>query len=277
MATKLPSVDVLIVGMGWTGGLIGKILADTKLKIVALERGRPRASNPDFIEANRWDELRFASRYDLMVDVRRETLTFRNNSSQTALPMRQLGSFLPGEGLGGAGVHWNGQHWRWSEWDHQARKTTVEKWGAKIIPTDMQLQDWPWTYDEMEGYYDTFEKICGVSGKAGNLNGTKIDGGNVFEGPRKNEFPQPPLNASYAMQLFEKSAKNMGYHPYSCPASNSSGDYVNPDGQALGQCHYCGFCERFGCEANAKASPELVIPLALKKPEFRIAGPIRGS
>ncbi len=66
MATKLPSVDVVFVGMGWTGGIIAKELAPTKLKMVALERGRPRATNPDFIEANRWDELRFASRYDLL-------------------------------------------------------------------------------------------------------------------------------------------------------------------------------------------------------------------
>jgi hypothetical protein len=32
--------------------------------------------------------------------------------SQTALPMRNFSSFLPGNGVGGAGVHWNGQTWR---------------------------------------------------------------------------------------------------------------------------------------------------------------------
>ena len=48
MATKLKSVDVLIVGLGWTGGIIAKELASTGLKIVALERGGPRDTNPDF-------------------------------------------------------------------------------------------------------------------------------------------------------------------------------------------------------------------------------------
>src|SRR4051812_22431105 len=105
MATKLSSVDVLIVGLGWTGGIIAKELATTGLKIVALERGGPRDTNPDFQAPQIHDELRYAARYDLMQNVRRETLTFRNESSQTALPMRQLGSFLPGEGVGGAGVH----------------------------------------------------------------------------------------------------------------------------------------------------------------------------
>ncbi|TIP34352.1 MAG: GMC family oxidoreductase, partial [Mesorhizobium sp.] len=145
MATKLNPVDVLIVGLGWTGGIIAKELASTKLKIVALERGGPRDTNPDFIDPEIHDELRYAARHDLMQNVRRETITFRNSESQTALPMRQLGSFLPGQGVGGAGVHWNGVTWRWLEWDHQARTRTVDRYGEKIIPSDMHLQDWPIT------------------------------------------------------------------------------------------------------------------------------------
>ena len=61
------------------------------------------------------DELRYAMRHDLMMNTARDTLTFRNNPSQEALPMRRLGSFLPGEGVGGAGVHWNGLTWRWTD------------------------------------------------------------------------------------------------------------------------------------------------------------------
>jgi len=37
----------------------------------------------------------------LKQNVARETLTFRNNTNETALPMRQLGSFLPGEAYTG--------------------------------------------------------------------------------------------------------------------------------------------------------------------------------
>ena len=53
----------------------------------------------------------------------------------------------------------------------------------------MTVQDWAMTYDELEPYYDKFEKLCGTSGKAGNLRGHKIEGGNIFEGPRQNEYP----------------------------------------------------------------------------------------
>src|SRR5215510_1589534 len=115
MATKLPSVDIVIVGMGWTGGILAKELASTGLKIVALERGAPRSTQTDFAVPLIRDELRFSERTDLMMDVSQDTYTIRNNPTETALPMRRLGSFLPGEGVGGAGVHWNGVTWRWPD------------------------------------------------------------------------------------------------------------------------------------------------------------------
>jgi gluconate 2-dehydrogenase alpha chain len=217
------------------------------------------------------DELRYAQRHDLMQDVTRDTLTFRNKISETALPMRQLGSFLPGNGVGGAGVHWNGVTWRWLPWDHEPHKRTVERYGKDAIPADMILQDWGVTYDELEPYYEKFEYTCGVSGKAGNLNGEKIAGGNVFEGARKRDYPNPPLIQTQASVIFEATAKQMGYHPFPHPAANASRPYTNPDGSSFGACHYCGFCERFGCEAQAKASPHMtVIPLALQHDNVRL-------
>jgi gluconate 2-dehydrogenase alpha chain len=271
MTTTLKPTDVVIVGFGWTGGIIAKQLASTGLKIVALERGGPRDTNPDFLEPRKDDELRYAIRHNLMQDTARETLTFRNTASQTALPMRQLGSFLPGDGVGGAGVHWNGLNWRWLEWDHAPHSTTTARYGAQVIPADMQLQDWPISYAELEPYYDHFEKITATTGKAGNLNGQKIDGGNVFEGPRKNDYPLPPMRRPHAINLFDKAARDLGYHPFPGPSANASQPYVNPDGVAFGACHYCGFCERFGCEANAKGSPHFtVIPIAMQNPNFEL-------
>ena len=67
----------------------------------------------------------------------------------------------------------------------------------------MTIEDFPVSYDELEPYYDKFEKLCGVSGKAGNLRGQKIDGGNVFEGPRQNEYPNKPLAKSMAGTIMD--------------------------------------------------------------------------
>ena len=215
MATKLKSADIVIVGLGWTGGILAKELADTGLSIVVLERGAPRDTNPDFMYPIIHDELRYAQRHQLMQDVSRETLTFRNNANETALPMRQLGSFLPGEGVGGAGVHWNGATWRWLPWDHEPLKLTLGSYGRSVIPPDMQLQDWGVSYDELEPYYDTFEYLCGVSGKAGNLRGQKIEGGNVFEGPRQREYPNPPMISDPRGSAVREGCEKPGLSPLS--------------------------------------------------------------
>ena len=63
----------------------------------------------------------------------------------------------------------------------------------------------------------------------------------------------------------------MGYHPFPRPAANASRAYTNPDGSHFGACQYCGYCQRFGCEANAKGGPQItVIPIAMSKPNFEL-------
>jgi gluconate 2-dehydrogenase alpha chain len=271
MARRLPPVDIVIVGMGWTGGLLARDLGPTGLKIAVLERGGPRSTEEDFSIPSIRDELRFAQRHDLMADTSKDTVTVRNHPSETALPMRRLGSFLPGEGVGGAGVHWNGHTWRWGDNDLKVRSRTVAAHGAGFIPNDMPLRDWGVSYDELEPYYDRFEYLAGVSGKAGNLKGTIQSGGNPFEAPRARDYPLPPLVEGRASAKFREAASGLGYHPFTRPTANASKPYVNPDGMRLGQCQYCGFCERFGCESNAKGSPHItVIPVALKHPNVEL-------
>jgi gluconate 2-dehydrogenase alpha chain len=272
MATKLKEVDVVLVGFGLTGGILARELSGSGLKIVALERGIKRDTNPDFAVPQIRDELRYAQRHDLMMDTARDTMTFRHNMKETSLPMRRLGAFLPGEGVGGAAVHWNGYAWRWLPNKDQKPKTFyTERYGKSFIPADMPLQDWGVSYEELEPYYDKFEYAFAVSGKAGNLKGQKIPGGNVFEGARSREYPLPPLKDSLSSQMFAEAANKMGYHPFMCPAANASQPYTNPDGAKFGQCQYCGHCERFGCEANAKGSPHIaVIPFALRDPNVEL-------
>src|SRR5712691_4810488 len=267
MATKLKEVDVVVVGLGWTGGILSKELAEAGLKVVALERGGMRTPASDYSLPNIRDELRYVVRHDLMQNTARDTLTVRNNPSQDALPMRRLGSFLPGEVVGGSGVHWSGHTWRWTDMEFKVRSMYEERYGKNFIPADMTIQDWGITYAELEPYYDKFEYTAGVSGKAGNIKGQIQAGGNPFEDPRTRDYPNPPLVANQASKLFSKAATELGYHPYPRPTANASQPYTNPDGMKLGQCQYCGFCERFGCEANAKGSPHItVIPVALRNP-----------
>ena len=271
MAKKLPEVDAVIIGLGWTGGILAKELTEAGLKVVALERGAMRTPEQDFSVPRIRDELRYSSRNDLMMNTMRDTLTIRNNVSQEALPMRRIGSFLPGEGVGGAGAHWNGVTWRWNDTEFKIRSRYEERYGKKFIPEDMTIQDWGITYAELEPYYEKFEYPAGVSGRAGNLGGRIQDGGNPFEGPRAKDYPLPPLERTLAGEMFMNAAKNAGYHPFPRPVANASRAYTNPDGSKFGACQYCGFCERFGCESNAKGSPLItVIPIAMRNPNFEL-------
>ncbi|MBU8536592.1 GMC family oxidoreductase [Falsiroseomonas tokyonensis] len=271
MAQRLPEVDVVLVGMGWTGALLAKELTDAGLKVVGLERGRARQTVPDFQSPTMHDELRYAVRHGLMLDPSTETLTFRNFTSQTALPIRQLGSFLPGVNLGGAGVHWNGQTWRFQESDFVLRSHLRQRYGEDIIQDGLTIQDWGLTYAELEPFYDRFERICGIGGIVGNLRGEIQPGGDPFEPPRSNPFPNPPMPQPYAAALFARAAEQAGAHPFPVPTANLSRPYTNPYGCAMQPCNACGFCERFGCEHFAKASPQVcVLPKVLGHERFEL-------
>jgi len=272
MADKLPSVDILLVGFGWTGAILAQELADTGLKILALERGRWRDTPTDFAPTFDQDELRYMWRHHLFQNVVNETLTFRNNRSQTALPIRRWGSFLPGEGVGGAGIHWNGQSWRFLDSDFVAKSHNEKRYGkAAVTAHDMTIQDWGVTYADLEPYYDKFEKLCGIAGKAGNLRGKIMEGGNPFEAPRANEYPTPPMQQTYGPTLFAEAARSLGYKPFPQPSANMSQTYVNPLGVQLGPCTYCGFCEKFGCGNYSKASPQTtILPVLMRQENFTL-------
>ncbi len=271
MAQRLKEVDVVVLGVGFVGSIIAKELAASGLKVVGLERGDPRDTVPDFQGPYMHDELRFAVRKGLMQDNTKEAVTFRNSSSQTALPVRRWESFLPGTGVGGAGVHWNGQTYRFQAADFIMRSHIEERYGKGFADPELTIQDWGVTYAELEPHFDRFEYLLGTSGKAGNVNGKLIEGGDPFESPRAREYPTPPMKEHYAGAIFRKAATGLGYHPYPQPSSNLSQPYTNPEGLSLNTCVFCGFCERFACEHYAKSSPQTVIlPVLLKNPNFEL-------
>ena len=271
MATKLKPVDVVTVGVGLTGTILAKELADSGLKVVGLERGRWRDTDPDFAMPGAHDELKYVRRHELMQDLSKETLTFRNAMSETALPMRQLGSFLPGEGVGGAAVHWGGLTWRFLPWDFETKSRTLARYGKNQAAEDCTMQDWGVSYDELEPHFDRFEYLYGISGKAGNLQGKIISGGNPFEGPRSREYPNPPLKTAYSSALFAKAAQAMGYRPFPVPTGANSRPYKNEYGATIAACVYCGYCQFFGCEMGAKASPQTaVLPALMQNKNFEL-------
>src|SRR5215472_19135659 len=172
MATE--RTDVVIVGAGAAGGILAAELAKAGMKVIGLERG-PRLTTADFTPH---DELRYFQRQELRPSAKRQPVTWRPNPSVHARPLPILNY---GNQAGGGTVHYGAVSWRFHEDDFRARSHTIERYGASTIPSDSSLVDWPVTYAELEPYYDRAEYELGVSGKAGNVQGKKIDGGNVLK------------------------------------------------------------------------------------------------
>ena len=240
MATE--KTDVVIIGVGAAGGILAAELGKAGMKVIGLERG-PRLTTQDF---NPHDELRYFQRQDLRPNIKRQPVTWRPNKDARANPMPVLNN---GNQAGGGTVHYGAVSWRMHEDDFRARSHTIDRYGASAIPADSSLVDWPLSYADLEPFYDRAEYELGVSGKAGNLQGRKIDGGNVFEAPRRREYPLPPLLQDQAEILFDAAGRKLGYHPFSTPRAIISQPYQGRPG-----CTYCGFCQAFGCHVGAKSS-----------------------
>lgn len=257
MAIKQDKVDVVVVGTGWAGGVVCAELAKSGKKVVALERGND-AVQEDFTDVK--DDLRYTNRFELMQDLRHETITSRVSMDDLALPVRTQDEFMAGTNLGGGSVHWAGSTYRWWPYDFELYSKTVERYGKGKIPDGMTIQDWGITYDEMEPYYAKFEQTAGISGEPDPLGAH-----------RSIDYPTPPMKESLPIRMFKDATEKLGYHPYQMASANLSERYENPDGQVLNQCQYCSYCTQFGCDFGAKSDAVVtVIPTAQETGNFEL-------
>ncbi len=246
MATTLDRTDVVVVGLGAAGGTAVLPMAEAGLSIVALEPG-PRYTAGDFPN----DEIRNDVRNWLgKWKVNREVPTWRPNPDAPTSPAPI--NILMMTGVGGTSIHYGMQFWRLLPWHFRMRSEVTNRYGANRIPANSTLIDWPISYEDLEPYYDRLDKLIGVSGKAGNINGETVEGGNPFEGARSSEFPLPPLRRTGWLEMQAEAMSALGYNPFPGPSSIRSELY-----EGLPGCQYCGFCTTVGCHANAKGSTRL--------------------
>jgi gluconate 2-dehydrogenase alpha chain len=168
--------------------------------------------------------------------------------------------------VGGTSIHYWGQSWRLNPWDFKVVSETKRRYGASRVPKGATVEDWPFGYEELEPYYDRVERELGVSGKAGNINGLVDGRGNIFEGPRKREYPMPPLRNTGFTEMMSAAATKIGLHPFPGPAAITSQSYQGRPG-----CAYHGYCARGGCHVNSKSSTAVsTIPKAQATGHFKI-------
>ena len=244
MSIKLKKTEVVIVGLGAAGGYAALALARAGVEIIGLEAG-PRWKPTDFP----MDEIRNDVRNYLgQPKAAKEVPTWRLNASQPATQGGGI-SVIMANGVGGSSIHYGMEQWRYTPWNFKVRSQSIKRYGANALPADATTTDWPISLADVEPYYDKVEYDMGVSGKAGNIKGKKIPGGNTFEGPRRRPYPLPPLRRSGWNDMTAAAAKRLGWHPFPGPAAIRSRAY-----RGLPGCEYCGFCTSNGCMVEAKGS-----------------------
>src|SRR5712671_1009152 len=267
---SLKKVDVVIVGSGWSGMVMAKEIASrTSLSVLMLERGGPFRGFKAYGEE--MDEVDTLLRFRQTESAAHGLMTTRATSKDRANPIRQYGG-LPysGTGMGGSSDHWGCTSPRLLPESFKIATHLKELHGNKL-PPNLTIQDFGITWEDIEPYYTRAEEMMGTSGKAGNLKGEKIEGGDIFEGPRSKEFPNPPHTMPYIPLLFAKAAKELGYHPFPMASSTLSQNYTTPDGVHGIACQYCGHCSGFGCMVGAKASPNFrLLPILDRKKNFKV-------
>ena len=260
MPEMLQQADVVVVGLGAAGGTAVWPLANAGMSVVGIEAG-PRLNVRDYP----FDEIVGSRNWIGKYKTNNEVPTVRPNSRVTATrPLGRTGPMI--SAVGGTSIHWMTQSWRFLPWNFKTVSESVKRYGPNSIPKDSTSIDWPFDYAELEPYYDKHEYFAGVSGKAGNIQGRIDPSGNVFEGPRRREYPLPALRRSGWTELMADGARSLGWKPYPGPAGIRSRAYRGKAG-----CTYCGFCGSTGCFTDAKNATNVdYIPVAERTKNLKV-------
>jgi gluconate 2-dehydrogenase alpha chain len=195
----------------------------------------------------------------------------RHTSNQFALPVRK---YTPteqvismGHGVGGMAQHYAGAMGRVSPWSYTMYSSTVSRYGSGFLASvepNLDLEDWPMTYQDYEPYYEQWEQAWAVTG--------------TNEGPllpMAKDYPLPPHPPTPVGSAFQSAAEAIGWHPFPTPTALASQSYVNQYGVQINACVYDGWCSEgcnYVCEVGAKAnSAYRQVPAAIKSGNFTLA------
>jgi choline dehydrogenase-like flavoprotein len=240
---KNKHVNAIIGGAGAGGGIVAKELAVNGLSVLLFERGGwPVYDNHinDELISQRIQVLGSAFGPDWKKNPR--VLVYPDGKRVTVNPSN--GGYNHVAACVGSGtVSYGAMAWRFMPEDFRLKTVygTVE---------GSTLDDWPFTYDELEPYYEKAEWEIGVSG----------EDSNPFAGPRRKSYPMPAFELNREGRHISDACKRMGLHPFPIPMLRNSIPYNGRPG-----CIRNRTCVGSACPVDAKnGTQNTVIPVALK-------------
>lgn len=213
---KTIDADILIIGSGITAAMMAEHLAEhTSRTITVVEAGRPTTPFPDRVKAR--------ARYQAYGESpwKQDHLDDQNAFGTTW-------GFSPSMTVGGLAMHWGGVSPRYSPEDFRLKSL----YGVG--------DDWPFTYEELDPFYQEAEERIGVAGEQGPV---ALD-------PRGKPYPMPALPVNYNLRQLQEWATKAGIATWSTPSAKNS---VARDGRS--QCQRCDTCYPV-CPSGAKYSPD---------------------
>jgi glucose dehydrogenase len=193
--------DVVIVGAGVAGALIGSRLALAGARVAILEAG-PRVDRDEAVDRFRgaiaktpespYPGTAWAPRPDTL-DLDLYYVQSGPEHFKSTYERR----------VGGTTWHWLGT-------------------AIRLLPSDFEMKtrfgvgvDWPLSYQELEPWYGEAERELGVAG----------DGSRDLGSPRSTDYPMPPIPISFGDQLWVKAAATLGLRVEPTPQARNSVAY----------------------------------------------------
>ncbi len=248
--------DALIVGSGASGGWVAKELTEKGMEILMLEAGPPIVPGRDFTE-HAWPyQVRYrgfgdaramlanqpVQRLCYACDEYSHQFFVNDNEHPYTFPHDKPFMWIRGRQVGGKTFCWARESYRYSNYEFRAASR------------DGYEENWPFTYQELEPYYDQVENYIGVSGSREGL--PQMPDGKFL----------PPMNFSCG-EVLAKSVieKRFGWRFMPDRVANLT---VPHNGRPA--CHYCDQCQR-GCHtASYFNSPSVTLPAAARTGRFTL-------
>lgn len=217
--------DIIIIGSGAGGGTLAYALRNSGAKVLLVERG-------DFLpqEPENWSP-------QAVIGAKRYQADDEWRDADSGKPFRPGTYYF----VGGNTKMYGAAFPRFRERDFDALEHE-----EGVSPA------WCVSYDELEPFYESAEKIYRVHGRAGE---------DPTEPPRKNPYPFANIaHEPYARETIKR-LRRSGFHPFSLPIginlAPNADTHSSSKNEFIGECIRCGTCDGFPCLLHAKSDAEV--------------------